>query len=167
MLPRMLKNFNVRVDGRGHIGVCTEVTLPPLSLNTDEFKAAGMDAPVDLDMGMQKLDVQWTLAEYNPETIKLFGLFNADTPIVIYGALQRQGEEAVPFEVRMQGGLKEISRDKLGAGERSNMMLTINCNRYLEIIDGEEVVDIDILNFVRIIGGVDQLEGQRAALGID
>lgn len=165
MLPRKLQNFGVFVDGRSQIGRCTEATLPTLSLDTEEYKAGGMDAPVDLEKGMAKLDAQWTMAEYNPETIKLFGLFSAGTVVVFRGALQRQGEEAVPFEVRMTGGIKEINRDPLST-DGSKMMLSANIQTYVEIIDGETVVDIDILNMKRIIGGVDQLASQRAALGI-
>lgn len=166
MLPRVLKNFTVYVDGMGYIGRVEEATLPDLKIKTDEFRAGGMDAPIEMDHGMEKLDFQWTLAEYNPETIKLFGLFNASTPIVFRGALQRQGEAAVPFMVRFQGGLKEITRDAAKAGEKGTMKLVANCNRYTEVIDGEQVVDIDILNMIRVIGGVDQLADQRAALGV-
>lgn len=166
MLPRVLVGFTAYVDGRGYIGRCETVKLPDLAIKGEDFRGAGMDAPVELDMGMEKLDVQITLAEYDPEIIKLFGLFSADTPVVLRGALRRQGEDDIPVVIRCQGGVKNLSRDDWQAGNKSNMQVQINCNRYLEQQNGEELVNIDILNSVRIIGGVDQLAAFRAALGI-
>lgn len=35
MLPKILKNFNVFVDGRGYAGKIDEVTLPKLTIKTE------------------------------------------------------------------------------------------------------------------------------------
>lgn len=166
MLPRVLKGFTAYVDGRGYIGRVETCKLPDLSVKADEFKAGGMDAPVDLDMGMEKLDCSITFAEYDPNLIKLFGLFSANTQIVLRGAIQRQGEEAVAVVIRMQGGVKQLSRDDWKQGEKGSLQIAVNCNRYLEQQAEETLVDIDILNFKRVIGGVDQLASMRTALGV-
>ena len=164
MLPRILKAFNVYLDGENFIGRAEAVKLPDLNIKAEEFRAAGMDAGVDLDMGMDKLDVQITFAEMSPSVIRQLGLLTADRQIVVRGALQRQGEAAVGVAVRMQGGIKTISRDEFKQGEKGSMQVTINCNSYIEEQGGEQLVNIDILNYRRIIGGVDQLEGMRAVL---
>lgn len=165
MLPRVLKGFAVYVDGRGYIGRVETCKLPDLNVQTDEYRGSGMDAAVDLDMGMEKLDGTFTLADYDPEVIKLFGLFSANTQIVLRGAIQRQGEQAVAVEVRMQGGVKSLSRGDWQQGQRSSIDVGYNANRYSEKIAGETVVDIDIINMKRVIGGVDQLQSMRSALG--
>lgn len=164
MLPRHLKGFNLYLDGENFIGRAEDVTLPDLNIKTEEFKAAGMDAPVDLDMGMDKLDVKFTLAEYTPSVIKQLGLLTADRQLVARGILQRQGEPAVGFVIRMQGGLKTINRDPLKQGEKGGMQCTMNCNSYIEEQNGEQLVNIDVLNYKRVIGGVDQLEVARGLL---
>ena len=166
MLPRMLKGFTVYIDGRGYIGRVDSAKPPPLSLVTEAYRGAGMDAEIDIDMGMQKLDFSCVLADYDPEVIKLFGLFSADTAIVLRGAFQRQGEAAIPVVIRLQGGVKSLDRDDWSQGKRANITFLANCNRYSEEINGVKVVDIDILNGVRIIDGVDQLASIRAALGV-
>ena len=165
MLPRVLKNFTAYVDGRGYIGRIETCKLPELAVNAADYRGGGMDAPVELDMGMNKIEAQLVLAEYDPELVKLFGLISANTPVVLRGAIQRQGEAAVPVVIRMTGGVKQITRDDWKTGENSKMTLAVNCNLYQEQIGNETVVDIDVLNFVRIIGGVDQLADVRAALG--
>lgn len=165
MLPRVLKNFTAYVDGRGYIGRVETVTLPELTINAAEYRGGGMDAPVDLDMGMAKLDAQIVLAEYDTDVIKLFGLFSANTPVVLRGATQRQGEAVVPVVIRMVGGIKQLSRAQWQAGTNSPMTISVNANIYQEISGGETLVDIDVINGKRIIGGVDQLADIRTALG--
>jgi P2 family phage contractile tail tube protein len=165
MLPRVLKNFTAYIDGRGYIGRIETCKLPELTINGVDYRGGGMDAPVELDMGMNKLEAQLVLAEYDPEVIKLYGLLSADVPVVLRGAIQRQGDTAVPVVIRMIGGVKQISRGDWETGKNSQMTVSVNCNTYQEEIDGDTVVDIDILNFTRVIGGVDQLEDIRAALG--
>lgn len=164
MLPRILKGFNAYLDGENFIGRVEEVTLPDLNINTQDYRAGGMDASVDLDMGMDKLDVSFTLGEWTPSVIKQLGLLTADRQLVIRGALQRQGEAAVGVAIRLQGGIKTLNRDALKQGEKGSMKVTMNCNSYIEEQGGERLVEIDVLNFKRIIGGVDQLAAMRAVL---
>jgi len=113
---------------------------------------------------MEKLEVQFTLAEFTPSVIRQIGLLAADRQLVIRGALQRQGEAAVGCAIRVQGGIKSISRDDFKQGEKGGMTVTMSVNSYIEEQAGETLVEIDILNYRRIIGGVDQLEGMRAVL---
>lgn len=162
MLPRMLKAFSVYVDGRGYVGRIATCKLPELKVKAESYRGGGMDAPVDMDMGMEKLDVTLDFAEYDPELIKLFGLYNADVALTLRGALQRQGEVAVGVEIRLQGGCSQITREDWKAGEKSNLSFMVNCNRYAEKIAGETIVDIDLLAFKRVIGAVDTLESVRA-----
>ncbi len=50
MLPKILKNFNVFVDGRGYAGRIDEISLPKLAIKTEEYRAGGMDIPVSIDI---------------------------------------------------------------------------------------------------------------------
>lgn len=69
--PRILKNLNLFVDGRGHAGHVDEVTLPKLTIKTEEHRAGGMDLPVELDMGMEKLEASIVLSDTNPDIFRL------------------------------------------------------------------------------------------------
>ena len=164
MLPRFFKGMSLYLDGENFIGRVEDVKLPDLNIKTDEYKAGGMDAPVDIEMGMEKLDLQFTLAEFTPSVIKQLGALTADRQLVLRAALQRQGEAPVGMSVRVQGALKMIGRDNLKQGEKAGMQCTVNCNSYIETQGSEELVNIDILNYKRAIGGVDQLAGMRALL---
>ena len=62
MLPTNLKNFNLYADGESLMGVAEEITLPKLTRKMEEFEAAGMAGPVDIDMGNEKMELEWTCA---------------------------------------------------------------------------------------------------------
>lgn len=89
MLPKILKNFNAFVDGRGYAGRIDEISLPKLSIKTEEHRAGGMDIPVAIDMGMEKLEAELTFSEYDPELFRLFGLVDGNAvSLTLRGGLQ-------------------------------------------------------------------------------
>ena len=44
--------------------------------------------------------------------------------------------------------------------------MTTTCSYYKLTVDGEEIIEIDLLNFVEKVNGVDMLEKHRTAMGI-
>ena len=57
-LPRVLKAFAAFVDGTNYMGEVPEVTLPTLSRKMEEYRAGGMQGPVDLDFGQEKMEAE-------------------------------------------------------------------------------------------------------------
>jgi P2 family phage contractile tail tube protein len=166
MLPRHLRNFNVMIDGRGFAGRADEVTLPTLSIATEEHRAGGMDSPVDVDMGMELMELSVVISDYDETVIAGFGLLGAGVPLRIMGAIQAQGAEAQPVVIRALGGLKSREVGTWSTGGKQTTTLTYGLRKYAESINGTEYVNIDVENMVRVINGVDQLAGQRAAIGL-
>lgn len=166
MLPRHLRNFNVMIDGFGFAGRADEVTLPTLSIATEEHRAGGMDMGVDVDMGMELMELSVVISDYDESVISGFGLLGPGVPLRIMGAIQRQGEEALAVVIRALGGLKSRDTGTWSVGGKQTTTLTYSVRKYAESINGVEYVNIDAENMVRVINGVDQLASQRAALGI-
>jgi hypothetical protein len=166
MIPKALKNFNLFIDGRGFAGKCAEVTPPKLTLKLDEHRAGGMDAPVELDMGMDKLNMEATLNEFDAEVIALFGLTTSGVKsLTLRGALE--GDDGViPVVVNVRATVKEVDLGAWKPGEKSAKKLQFACRYFKYTQDGRELIEIDVENMVRRIGGVDQLAAQRQALGI-
>ncbi len=165
-LPRKLKKFTAWVDGTGYLGKVQELEPPKLSLKTEEYRAGGMDAPVEIDMGMEKLEATATFAEYIPDLFKKFGVVEGeDVSITFRGAIKANGgAEAVILEMR--GRLRELDSGTWKAGDDSTLKVAIALRYYKATIAGEEVIEIDPVNMIRVIGGVDQLASERSALGI-
>ena len=61
MIPETLANLNLFVDGQSFQGDVTSLTLPKLTLKTEEHRAGGMDMPIELDMGMEKMEPKRTV----------------------------------------------------------------------------------------------------------
>lgn len=166
MIPRVLKNFNSNVDGRGFFGRVDEAVLPVLSEMTDEYRGAGMNGPVDIVMGLEKMESRLTFAEHDAEVYKLFGVQRGNNvPFTLRGAMQRQGEDAIPMVVRIGGRIKQVDPGTWKAGERGACQITIAVNALKIDIDGVNVVDIDLVNGRQIINGVDQYASIRTAIG--
>jgi P2 family phage contractile tail tube protein len=116
----VLKNFALFVDGRGYAGRVDEVTLPKLTLKTEEHRAGGMDAPVELDMGMEKLECELTLAEYDSELFKLFGLATgAPVRVTLRGGLDGEAGAVTPCVVTLTGAWRELDLGATGRRVRN------------------------------------------------
>lgn len=166
-LPKTLRNFSLYVDGRGYAGRVTELNPPTLSVMTEEYRAGGMDAPAEIDMGMEALEMEFTLAEYDPEVLKLFGLVNQNqVRATIRGALMANGEAATPIVYNVTGHIKEHDPGSMASGEITEAAFTLGLRYYKLTIGGSVVHEIDVENMTRIINGVDQLVSIRTAIGI-
>jgi P2 family phage contractile tail tube protein len=166
-IPRVLKNFSLFVDGRGLAGTVGQLTLPTLTTQMEEFRGGGMDAPVEIDMGMEKLEAGFEQFEYDENILALYGLADgAATQVTARGALRRDGEAAVAMVVNMTGVIKQFEPGDWVAGDQTTASYQMAL-RYLKItIGGREVVEIDTVNMIRRINGVDQLESIRTAIGV-
>jgi uncharacterized protein len=166
-LPRILRNFSLYVDGIGYAGRVTEATPPTLSIQTEEFRAGGMDAPAEIDMGMEALELSFTLAEYDPAVLRQFGLLDQNAvQVALRGAMVDNGTAATPIVVNGTGHFKEYDPGNFAAGEATEASFTMGLRYYRLTIDGGVVHEIDVENMVRVINGADQLAGIRAAIGI-
>lgn len=165
-MPKILKNFNLFVDGRGYAGRAEEVSPPKLTIKTEEMRAGGMDAPAAIDMGMDKLEAGFNLVEYDSEVLKQFGLVSGNgVQLTLRGALV-DDTTTTPMIISLRGMFTEIDMGKFKAGDKATMQCNIACRYYKLEIDGNSIVEIDVDNMVRKIDGVDILAEIRSALGI-
>ena len=169
MIPRKLKNFSVFVDGRGYAGKVDEITLPKLTKKMEEHRGGGMNAPVEIDMGMEKLEAELTFSEYNEDLFKLWGLVdNAGVNIRAKGALEADDEnkQVTPIEVVFRGRWREFDKGGWKAGDNTSLKVSVAVSYYKYSSDGAELIEIDVPNMIERIGGVDRLQKQRDALGV-
>ena len=166
MLPKVLKNFIAFVDGRGYAGRVDEITLPKLSIKTEEYRGGGMDVPIDIDLGMEKLEAEITFSEYDSELFRLFGVMdNSTVNFTLRGGLQGTGD-AEPVVINLRGKIKALDSGSWKAGDRATLKCMIAIFYYKLTIDRRELIEIDAENMIRKINGVDQLSSMRQALGV-
>lgn len=120
MIPNILKNFNLFVDGRGYAGRVEEVILPKLSVKTEEHRVGGMDIPIELDMGMNKLDCDFTISDYDPKILESFGLYNgAQVPLTLRGGLTDESAAVTPVVVTLRGAWREVDFGTWKVGQKT------------------------------------------------
>lgn len=162
--PRFIRNFNVFIDGVSYFGRAVEGKLPDVKIATAAHRGAGMDGPVGIDMGLEGMSAEASMAEWDPVLLKKIG---TEQRLVFRPAAQRDGEaEAVPIIATIGGLVTAHELPGLKPGENSVMKLTIDVRTYRLEIGGAEVWNIDLPNARRVIGGVDQLASIRKAMGL-
>lgn len=165
-MGKILKNFNLFVDGRGYAGRAEEVTPPKLTIKTEEIRAGGMDAPISVDLGMEKLECQFVLIEYDPELLKQFGLVSGNSvQLTLRGALVDE-TSTTPMVIGLRGMFTEVDMGKFKAGDKSTLQCTVACRYYSLDIGGNRLIEIDVDNMTRVIDGTDQLAAVREAIGL-
>ncbi|ODN41547.1 phage major tail tube protein [Piscirickettsia litoralis] len=162
-LPKVLKNFHLFLDGESWAGLATEVTLPSFEINTEDHRAGGMDSSVPIDLGMEKMEAAFTLNEFVPKTFKMFGKW--DTLLRFKGTLSGPNG-AQSMEVVMRGLIKKVDPGSIKSGEVSELKGDITLTYCKVSINNEDLIEVDVLNMIRKIDGVDQLEEQRNHLGL-
>lgn len=167
-LPRKLKAFAAFVDGINYMGEVPEITLPTLTRKMDEYRAGGMNGPVELDYGMDKMEAEIKGAGWIAGLMSKWGAAKHDAVMLRFaGAIQSDDSEAVtPVEVVMRGRLTERDPGSTKAGDPTERTYKYSLSYYKETVDGQVELEIDVVNMVENVAGVDNLAATRSALGI-
>jgi len=169
-LPRKLKNLNLFNDANSYVGVVKSVTLPPLGRKMESYRGGGMNGPVKADLGFSDDGIQfeWKTGGLDLIALRQFGAVNASGVALRFsGAFQRDDTGDVSaVELVMRGRHETIEMGDAQPGEDTEHSITTTCSYYKLIVDNEDIIEIDLLNFIENVNGVDLLEKQRAAIGL-
>ena len=163
-LPKVLKGFNVRVDGEGWLGETESIELPKLTRKTEEWRGGGMDGGIDIDMGQEKLETTVTCGGLMEAVFAHYGdLSVSKVPLMFYGSYE--GDEGVSaVEIEMRGHWTEFEMGSAKSGDKTEHKFKASLTYYKLVIDGTTKIEIDLVNLVFNVEGVDRLEARRRAL---
>ncbi|WP_435605886.1 phage major tail tube protein [Pseudomonas knackmussii] len=83
------------------------------------------------------------------------------------GAYQRDDTgEVTAVEIVARGRYETIDPGDAKPGENTEHKFTMACTYYKLTVDGQEVIEIDLLNFIEKVDGQDILAAQRKAIGL-
>lgn len=163
----VLRNMNLIVDGSSYAGTINEVVPPKLVVKTEEARFGGMDAPIDMDMGMEKLMMEYNIASYDAQIYKGFGLkVGANIQHTLKGATEDRDGVVNTDVIHAHGKVVEVDEGTWKAGQQVQLKAKVSLVYYRRERNGEELCEIDVENNKRVIGGVDQLEAINNAIGI-
>lgn len=167
-LPSKLKNMNLFHDGVSFLGLVPEVSLPKLGRKMEGYRGGGMDGEVDVDMGQEKLEMEWTAGGLIVEILRQFGEVTHDaTQMRFAGAYQAEDTGlVVPVEVVVRGRHQELDMGNAKPGSDTEHKVKSSLSYYKLIVNGRTEIEIDLMGMKFIVNGNDRLAAQRAAIGI-
>lgn len=168
MLPHKLKAFVLYVAGVGYAGQCEEISTPKLSRKFDEFRSGGMDGSVQIDLGMEKLEMELTVGEAVPALLAEFGNTSVDgVQIRLMGSTEADDNNAiVPVEIAVHGRFSEIDMGSWKPGDSSTAKYNCAISYFKYVANNVTVLEIDIPKMILIVNGKDIYAERRRALGL-
>jgi P2 family phage contractile tail tube protein len=167
-LPDKINNFNVYNGKTKLVGVSSEITLPPFEPLTDTLSVAGMAGEIESDVvgsfGSMKIEIPFENLSGD-----FFSFAASNEPTVLRGAMevfntQTQTKDSIPLVITIKGRTLTINPGVLKKGGRGQASVTKEIT-YIKIsISNETQVELDKLNNIFIMGGVDQLAKIRSQI---
>ncbi|PNU06465.1 phage major tail tube protein [Novosphingobium guangzhouense] len=157
-LPRKLVNLNAHVDGVSYLGRIAEFEQPKLAIATEDWRGGGMLGGVKLDMGLEPLEATLTFGGHERALIRYFGTTAVDgVTIRLVGAYRADdGTAAQSVEIYIGGRFTEIDEGKSKAGDGTEHKYTAPLSYYRRVVDGVTEVEIDMVNGLFIVDGIDR-----------
>lgn len=162
------QNLDVFFNGIGWAGLVDGFVPPNLASNVEEYRAAGMDVPVPLRMGQEAMETEIVFNGFHEDVIASWGLADGTAlTTTVRGALQAYTGGVKPIRFDFSGPITSFEWERVqGQGEVPKVTLMQGLHYVKIALSGNDLIEIDALNFTRIIKGVDQLEEIRGALGL-
>lgn len=161
-IPEKIVNYNVYDENEKIIGVAGEVTLPNLEAMTETISGAGIageyESPTPGHFGSITIEIPFRII-YNES----FRLMVPGGRTLVLRASQQSYDvaggkiEYRPLKVTLKTLPKGVDLGKISSGKMTETKNTLEV-LYIKITEnGETLLELDKLNFVYIVNGVDVL----------
>ncbi len=169
--PRTPKLWDVFLGEKqtSFAGQAKTFKVPDVSEKLEEHQGAGMIGPIELKMGLEKLEASLVLTDYNAVCLREVGIVNGTSTWVTLRASIENDQDpdlAIPVEHVM---LCNVSKSELGDFEQGGVMeVTITLSsikQYSHKIDNKEVQFVDIPNEIWRVNGFDRYAKHRTNIG--
>lgn len=165
-LPRKLKDMIVFNAGQRYLGEVTSLTLPKLTRKLEEYRGGGMDRAVKIDMGGEPLECEFTAGGPLRDVLLQEGMAQVGGAFLRFvGSFQDDSTGGYDtIEVTVRGRHEEIDMGEWKPGEGGEFKVKSALVYYRLEWNGRVEIEIDVLNMVHFVGGIDRLAEQRAAI---
>lgn len=166
-LPRQLIDFNVYNSGESFAGEAVSITRPKIAMKMEGYRAAGMLAEVQLQVGLEALEFVHKYGGEMPQLNKEFGAQTLDASQLRFaGAYQNQASGAVDnVQIVIRGRHVELDAGDDEIGSKSGATYKTACVYYKQTRNGRVEFEIDVVAGKFIVDGVDRWAQIRAVTG--
>lgn len=166
--PQKLKNFNLFNDGDSYMGQVGEINLPKLTRKMEEWRGAGMGRPIKADMGGEALQMDWTVGGLMRQVFEQYGVTTHNGVQLRFAGAYKAEDQADPIavEVVIRGRHSELDPGSSKMGDDTAFKVTTEVSYYKLTMDGQDVIEIDVMGLIEKVNGVDLMAKERAAIGL-
>lgn len=166
-LPRKLKDMVVHGNGEAYLGEAKTFTRPPLEMEGEDWRGSGMIAPVKIFTGLQVLEVEHTYGGEIPGLNRTFAEHQVDASQLRFtGAYQNAASGAYDHvEITVRGRTYAIDAGGDEIGGDTEVTYKTTCVYFKQVRNGRVEFEIDVMNKVFVVDGVDRLAEERRILG--
>lgn len=164
-----ITNCNVYLDGASMLGRAEEIDLPEVKQIMQEHKALGMQGKVEFPAGIDKLEAKIKWNSFYPEVLRKIGNPFKSLQLQARGSLESytgQGRTSeVPVVTLMTGIFKKFPLGKFKPHDNVELESELAIHYVKQTIDGQDIIEIDVLANIFRIGTGDLLERFRINIG--
>jgi len=167
-MPRKLKGFNVFHNGANFVGEVEELNLPKLKREMEAWQGSGMTGPVKIDYGNEELQLEWPCGGFMVEVLEQYGAVQHDGGLLRFsgGYRREDSKKHDQIEVVVKGRHEEIDMGTAKAKEDTKFKITTNASYYKLTVNGRDLIELDFVNAVEKINGMDLASDLRRAMGL-
>lgn len=159
-------DFSIFRRAEGKFGMAEKLELPEIKWKSEEFGGGGQMVMRDIGLILDKLEMKWSLNSYEVDMLSDLASPGQTSSWKVMGSMIVPGSPERPFKVQVTGALMELKRGELAPGKKTETEFMVkDIIYYQEIVDGRELFEIDVLNQVLRINGVDRMAARRRNLG--
>ncbi len=161
---------NVYVNDRSTHGQAAEVTCPTVTALMTDFAAMGMVGSAEFFNGFDKMEatIKWTYPDN--EVQKACANFFKSVSLMVRSSKAQYSngdiESEVPVVVYMRGLPKQHPGGGYKSKEDTEVESLFSITYFKQEVDGEVIIEIDVLNNIYKVGDEDLLAKRRENLGI-
>lgn len=155
-------------DGSTH-GQASEVTCPTITAMMSDYNALGMAGSVEFFNGFDKMEATIKWKYPSNEVKKACADFTKSVDIMVRSskAVYDDGgiSEEVPIAIYLKGMPKQHVGGTFKKNEDTELDSAFAISYYKEEVDGEAIVELDVLNNIYKVNGEDILAKRRENMG--
>lgn len=162
-------NANIYLDGGSQLGKAEEIKLPDIVAKMVEHKALGMIGTIELPSGFDKMEgeIKWS-SFYQDVMMKTANPFKflslqARCNVETYTGQGRTAE--VPLVTFLTVAFKKNPLGSFKQHENADIPSAFACYYIKQTLNGQDIVEFDVLNNIYKVGGEDVLVNYRNNLG--
>lgn len=165
-IPEKINEFNIYLDGTKMIGVASSIDLPEINMQTSTVSGVGVSGEIDSPTLGQFEGMEQEIS-FNTLYSSAADMMNPLTPVNLTIRAAQQvydktgGYVFKSLRVVEMGRVKKFKPGKVEKGEAMEASVTLEITYILIEVDGEELLEVDKLNPVYRVNGVDMLAGRN------